>query len=409
MEKIRGNQESTKNIEDEYHNLINGYKGKVTKMKKLERKIPQGVVNEEIAAAIRIIDDERHEIHLKLLESGIQIGKNKNDVLVDIIRLDGTMEEYELPEFSILTENDIIDTGYWHNPYYFNVNPDLRRPNITPFSRRVQDEGKSLLKSDEIMIVYSIVPIENYGEDELEPEDYEERIKRAHALAEAVGGRIFEERDTGYHEAEAKILGVIIPKNDLEKVAVMIKKNPDEYRIGQEYYSGEAKNKLEPLDKIRSIIEEITGLKSDLERLPQPIEGTEILQDKKIAMVDDDGEVFEAFIPELIVATNGKAIFIPHGRQSEAELVDEIFETKADIILLDLNLSMGVNGAEIAEMLKKKGFPGEIIGFSSAGSAYMSFYRSGALGAVDKDIDSPVKSIIKLADLLIKSNQKPRI
>ena len=41
-------------------------------------------------------------------------------------------------------------------------------------------------------------------------------------------------------------------------------------------------------------------------------------------MVDDDEQVFKAFIPHLLVATEGKAIFILHDGQSEEELVKKM-------------------------------------------------------------------------------------
>lgn len=248
------------------------------------------------------------------------------------------------------------------------------------------------------MFVFAIVPIENYGEEELDPRDYDERVKKADTLAKEVNGKVFEKRDSGYHEAYAKILGVIVPKKDLEKVAGIIRNNPDKYRLGM--YANETKNDLELLHKTNSIIEEITGEKVTLEKLPKPIEGTEALKNKIIAMVDDDEGVFKSFIPHLLVATDGKAIFIPYWGQREKVIIEEIFKSGANVALLDFRLSMGVEGTNIAKALKDRGFSGTIIGFSSDKTADQAFKKAGALGAINKSTNSPEVSLRKLAQIL---------
>lgn len=126
MEKPENQKE--KILEEQYSSLINAYRSKTDEIKRLERRVPQGVIDKETGTVILIIDRERHETHLKLTDLGKQLGKDKDDISVDIIRKDATLDEYGLPEFSILTENDIIDTGDWHNPYYFNVDTDTQRP-----------------------------------------------------------------------------------------------------------------------------------------------------------------------------------------------------------------------------------------------------------------------------------------
>lgn len=402
MERPPKNQKEQKIPEEEYLDLIDAYRGRVKEMKKLERRFPGGVGDKEITASVITIDQERHEIHLKLIELGKKFGKGKDDVLVDIIRKDGTLDEYELPEFSILTENDIIDTGDWHNPYYFNVDPDARRPSTEAAPDYYKDEGERLIEPDKVMLVFAIVPIENYGGDELDPEDYEERVGRAHALAKKVGGEVFESRDSGYHEAYAKILGVIIPKKDLEKVAAVIRNNPDQYRLGDEFYPDKVKSDVELLQKVNSIMEAVVGEKTDFKKLPNRVEGAEVLQNEKIVMVDDDETVFKSFIPHLLVATEGKAIFIFHGGQNKDELAIEIFQSDADVVLLDYHLSMGIKGTEIARTLKELGFRGIILGFSSDKSADQAFKKAGALGAVNKNTGSPEVSIRMLAQILSK-------
>lgn len=230
------NPEKTENIAERYSGLLGAYHRASQRIKAIQRRYPVPG-DSEITAKIIELDKERHETHLQLLEMGSKLGKDKGDVLVDIIRQQRTLEEYGLPEFSMLTEEDIVETGDWHNPYYFNVDEEARLPSEGDQIQWARDEGKSAFSKDKFMLVFAIVPIEHYGEDELEPDDYAVRLKRAEALAKQMGGKIFEERDSGYHEGSAKILGIIFPKKDLEKIAETIRNNPEKLRLGEEFYS----------------------------------------------------------------------------------------------------------------------------------------------------------------------------
>ena len=64
-----------------------------------------------------------------------------------------------------------------------------------------------------------------------------------------------------------------------------------------------------PLDKINAILKDL-GSSAKWKRAPEHIEGAELLREKTIVMVDDEQQVLEAFVPDLVVATDGKAIFI---------------------------------------------------------------------------------------------------
>ncbi len=399
MERPSKGQEN-KSLEVQYADLIGAYKVKVSDIKKIQRRVPQGVAALDTERALRVIDEERHQTHLKLIELGQKLGKAKDDVLVDIIRKDASLESYGLPEFSILSENDIIDTGYWHNPYHFNVNPSTRRPSKEDPPDYYKEEGESVIKSDEVMFVFAIVPIENYGEDELVPPDYEERSKRATALAEEVGGRVFEERDSGYHEAYAKILGVIVPKIDLEKVATTIRDNPGSFRLKSEFYPESVRFSSELLAMAQAALKEITGEEPHLGNLPEAIKGTENLEGKRIIMIDDDTDTLASFVAPLLVATQGKATFVPYGGQTEKELVAEISASGADIVLLDYHLSSLMDGTSVAEALLDSGFPCKVVGFSSDKTADQAFKKVGTMGAINKDPSMPEMSIRKLAEVL---------
>ena len=158
------------------------------------------------------------------------------------------------------------------------------------------------------------------------------------------------------------------------------------------------------IDKINSTLEGVTGVTGDLKKLPEFEKDVKILKNKNIVMVDDDGDAFEAFIPYLLTATNGKAQFIPHDYQKTDKLVKEIMESNAEVVLMDYHLSIGLEGTDVADALIKKGFTGTIIGFSSDPRADQAFKDIGAIGAINKNSELPEESIKKLIDLFSEIN-----
>ncbi|KND51256.1 MAG: hypothetical protein ABA06_03030 [Parcubacteria bacterium C7867-001] len=201
-----------------------------------------GLADETTQARLRVLEEKRHNLHLQLIALGSSLGKEKSDVLVDIIRDQRTLEEYGLPEFSILTENDIIEDGNWHNPYSFNIDSDEKGEGFLPGAPKrfidAEEESQRLIGPDKCIIVFSIDPVVDGGTTH-SPADIEARRRRAKALAESIKGEVIDMRDSEYHEAYAQILGVEIPKKDLEGVARIIRDNPELYRLKDEYYSEE--------------------------------------------------------------------------------------------------------------------------------------------------------------------------
>lgn len=253
------------------------------------------------------------------------------------------------------------------------------------------------------MIVFGIVPIHGFDyEEEREPVDYRERVRRATALAEETGGRFFEEIDASNHTASAKILGVIIPIRDMDKVATLIRNNPDKYRLGKDFYSGDLKGTLESLDRINEIIQRVTGKEGKVENLPKQESDLEVLRDKKIVTVSSDGEALKSMIPRMLVATNWKADFLLHRNQSTEDLATQILATEPEVIFLEyFKPSIGVTGPRVAKLLIEKGFKGKIIGFSASPVADKEFKNAGALGSIMK-IGGAGDLIWSLADQLSK-------
>jgi len=164
------------------------------------------------------------------------------------------------------------------------------------------------------------------------------------------------------------------------------------------------------LDKINTAIKELGG-GAKWKRTPEHLDGTEVLKDKTVVMVDDEIGVLEAFVPNLMVATDGKASFIRYDNRSLEQLVAQIQEAKADVVLLDYHLSRGperafpftpgeLEGSEVARGLVGAGFTGSIIGFSSDTYVKREFQDAGALGAINKSPGFPGDSVKELAQLL---------
>jgi len=252
----------------EYSAFLKRYQSSVKKIKTLQKRYPVPG-DTEIMAKLQQLEKDRHEIHLQLLEKAKLLSKNDNDVLIDIIRQNRTLESYGLPEFSILTSEDIAFTGYWHELYMFNVDARSRLPSSAITERRKRDIKRSLkfyerrqtddeervadrprgIESDEVMLVFSIVPVSMYGRFEDEPDDYSVRVNRAENLAKELNTDVFEERDSDYHVAEAKVLGVCIRKTELERVVSLIRDNPERFRLGDQFYSAKDREEIEQFSK----------------------------------------------------------------------------------------------------------------------------------------------------------------
>ncbi len=217
---------------DVYHDLTN-------RMRQLEKRYPAERREEATNFEIQDIDKNRHDLHLEMLNIAKNLGKDKNDVLIDIVRWDNSLEEYGLPEFSILKSADVIDTGGFHSATQFNIDSTGKPEKPTPLDRNFTDyPGGPAFSDDKVLIVFAVTAVVNYGDVEVRPNHYEERVERAHALAEynIQGGEYFHGQMGGSHETSAYIEGVLIPKNKLEEVCSVIRNNPEKFRLGEEFY-----------------------------------------------------------------------------------------------------------------------------------------------------------------------------
>ena len=219
----------------EYGQQMETYQRITKRVRSLERRYPPDSRDKAISFEILETDKGRHQNHLRLIETAKKLGKSKEDVLVDIIRWENSLQEYDLPEFSILKSSDIVDTQGFHSRIQFNIDEHKGRPaSPTPLDKvfgdyefgKETDEGvmEKVLSEDEILL---------FGEFLKSLE----REKRAEALAHEIGGEYFDNYQGGYHETSAHIIGVVFPINDLEKVANVIRNNPEKFRLGKDFYA----------------------------------------------------------------------------------------------------------------------------------------------------------------------------
>lgn len=241
-------QDERERLLNEYGQQMGTYQRITKKVRALERRYPPGARDRATNFEITELDKERHQNHLRLIEIAEKLGKSKEDVFVDIIRWENSLEEYGLPEFSILKDSDIVDTETFHSAIQFNIEPRAGKPaSPAPLDKAFGDYefgketydgiARRVLKEDQILLVFSINPVEDYGDEEIKPDDFKEREKRAEALAGEIGGEYFDNYQGGYHGTSAHIIGVVFPKKDLEKVAGIVRNNPNKFRLGKEFYT----------------------------------------------------------------------------------------------------------------------------------------------------------------------------
>ncbi len=153
---------------------------------------------------------------------------------------------------------------------------------------------------------------------------------------------------------------------------------------------------MELLERINAILAGL-GSRARWLKLPQSQSEYATLKDKRVLMVDDIVGVLEQFVPDLVIATDGKASFLQYVKQPADELVSEMLAGNPDIILLDYNLSGDLKGTEIAGLLIQKGYAGKIVGFSSEGSTVKEFNKVGVSSCIEKNNGYPEQSIKELA------------
>ncbi|MEK7138352.1 MAG: response regulator [Patescibacteria group bacterium] len=137
--------------------------------------------------------------------------------------------------------------------------------------------------------------------------------------------------------------------------------------------------------------------------VPEKFEGFEPLRDRKVVMVDDGKFILTAFVPELMVATNGNAEFIEQSEQDAQQLTDNILSRNPEIVLMDYSLK-SMTGSTVAKMLTEKKFQGIIIGFSNNSDSNSEFQKAGVTKTAFKSISNPRDSVLEVANLIGAKN-----
>ncbi len=218
-----------KEFTDKYDAFLQNYHDLVLDLRRARKK-GRIDTDPELKAEMDVIDHERHETHLKLLDIARRLGKNADHVLVDIVRMEGDLATYGLPEFSILASEDFMPTKYWKG--------DRRVP----------------VDKDSVVIVFGVAGISvdqmtdevEFEEDAEEGPDFFIRAKRAKAFAKQMHGEYFDHSDSEYfHSRTVDVVGVEIPRSELERATKVIRDNPSKYRLGEQYYSAAEKAQIE--------------------------------------------------------------------------------------------------------------------------------------------------------------------
>jgi hypothetical protein len=220
-------------IQGRYSDLLGEYQRLYNKIKNLSQRQN----NPNLQDKLKALDDERHQTHLQLLDLGAQLGKDKESVFADIIRKNKTLDELGLPEFSILVENDIVEHSEDRALLMSDDDIRIHRPRF--------QNAESLIPKDKCILVFDIAEAQTDETGQF-TNTVETGVKweRAEALARAIGGEVFSEQDSEFHDASVLIVGVMFPKKELEKVAAIIRDNPEKYRLKKEFFSEDERKKM---------------------------------------------------------------------------------------------------------------------------------------------------------------------
>src|SRR3989344_5698272 len=224
-----------KELKNKYAKLVKKYQQKFKEIKQLEHKHRAVLTDPDVRNEIQLVDAERHDIHLELSEVGERLGKNMTDVMVDLIRQQGNLEEFGLPEFAILTEDEVewlqngaTSLAIVRGNAKFENTPEL-------FPRR---ESGILGGPQNILLVYDVCT-HQFGDgyshrSQLLNPDSEIRADRMMQLAEATSAEPYRLKSEFYTPAEvdkarqAYILSLEKVVSDLEELGHSFSHETDE-------------------------------------------------------------------------------------------------------------------------------------------------------------------------------------
>jgi len=240
---------------DEFYEMKLEYAHLIDKYHQLFKKVKNLMRLHRDQFKIDDADKERDDVHKKLEELGLKLGKSKDRVLGDIMRREGNLAEYGLPSYGIIGAEDLFDS---FNFGAFNVNKsedsfsrealeysgivNRIRQNIKdeeivrdiPVLVEVPNIGKVEhvrgLKEDEIGIIFTSTFTTDVYQDpiEIRSAEFYEKWRRAVQAAQEFSVKPMRLFSGAYHET-VTLVGVAIPAEDLNRFTTFLRNHQDKY------------------------------------------------------------------------------------------------------------------------------------------------------------------------------------
>lgn len=240
---IRIKQEREENFYN-YQNLLTQYGDVWNRIKRLERGYKTALTDTEVGTAIRVLDEERHNVHLKMLETAAKIGKSKGEVTADILNQEGNLAEFGLPEFAL---------------YQPDKNERFIEEPDNALAKEYFKSRRTLIDKNKYSYLMFAIGDRTIGNEESPrpkiPRLYFDlRHKKELELADELHLAAFRFNDEFAHLCDQTIYCVRVPDDQLEKVAVFINSQQERFRIREDFFSEQEKK--EAVEKFKQAIKE---------------------------------------------------------------------------------------------------------------------------------------------------------
>ena len=271
MEKILSERSEVDKEGADYLNIIGQYNGIVDQLENLISRRDVLGLRDDYQDRLLELEQRRHALHLELLELAPKIDKSEVNVRVDLLRSRGNLSEYGLPEISLLKPADfqILDQEERNikdavkvglSPHNLNDSPILKRGEEDRFWDREYDEPP---KPGEVMFVYNT--------SELYLTAWHDRagLMLQSVFSDAIEARAQRlARDTKlehhvvynadyFHSVEdfTRVHGLYVPDDQIERVATIIRENPEKYSPSPKFFS---KKELKQAEQLLSDLPKIS-------------------------------------------------------------------------------------------------------------------------------------------------------
>lgn len=242
--------------EREYLNIIDKYNEIVDQLENLISRKDTLSFREDYQDRLLDLESRRHSFHLELLTLAPLIYKNEVSVRTDLLRSRGNLGEYGLPEISILKPADfqiaVEDYNQPRGPRIVEkIMSKLNSSNLnTPVPVNENEQWmyrdySEVPKNGEIMFVYDTSEL--YVTSLLYSAGIMLNSPNSNVI-EARGERLAQDTGLNYsvvyhadyfHSVEdfTRVHGLIVPENDIEKIAAIIRDNPEKYSTNNKYFN----------------------------------------------------------------------------------------------------------------------------------------------------------------------------